>query len=55
LEELAGKNIPLTFNDPDRRGMVFAYAGEDWEMFSQAIREAVDEVQERRLESKKGQ
>jgi hypothetical protein len=30
--------------------VVFAYAGDDWEMFSQAIREAVDMVQEKRLE-----
>ena len=53
LEELAGKNMPLTFNDSNRRGVVFIYAGDDWEMFSEAIREAVDKVQEARLERNK--
>jgi hypothetical protein len=53
LKELEGKNAPLTFNDPDRRGLVFVYSGDDWELFSQAIREAVDRVQEKRLERDK--
>ena len=54
LDELTGKDIPLTFNDPNRRGVVFVYAGDDWELFSQAIRQAVDEVQEKRLERGRG-
>jgi hypothetical protein len=54
LIELAAKNYPLTVNDPDRRGVVFAYSGDDWELFSQAIREAIDRVQEKRLERETG-
>jgi hypothetical protein len=54
LKELEGKNIPLTVNDPDRRGVVFVYSGDDWELFSQAIREAIDRVQEKRQERRKG-
>ena len=54
LKELEGKNVPITANDPNRRGEVFAYSGDDWELFSRAIREAVDRVQEKRLESKSG-
>jgi hypothetical protein len=54
LKELSGKNVPITVNDPNRRGIVFAYSGDDWELFSQAIREAVDRVQEKRLENKSG-
>jgi hypothetical protein len=50
LKELEGKNVPLTFNDPNHRGVVFVYCGEDWELFSEAIREAVDRLQEKRLE-----
>lgn len=54
LKELEGKNVPITVNDPNRRGVVFAYSGDDWELFSQAIREAVDRVQEKRLKCKHG-
>jgi hypothetical protein len=54
LKELEGKNDPITVNDPNHRGVVFAYSGDDWELFSQAIREAVDRVQEKRLERKPG-
>jgi hypothetical protein len=53
LQELEGKNLPLTVNDPQRRGVVFVYNGDDWQLFSRAIREAVDKVQEARLERKK--
>jgi hypothetical protein len=52
LKELEGKNVPVTVNDPNYRGVVFAYSGDDWELFSQAIREAVDRVQAKRLENK---
>jgi hypothetical protein len=54
LKELEGKNVPITVNVPNHRGVVFAYCGDDWELFSQAIREAVDRVQKKRLESKSG-
>jgi hypothetical protein len=54
LKELEGKNCPLTVNDADHRGVVFVYSGDDWELFSQAIRSAVDKVQETRLERRSG-
>jgi hypothetical protein len=54
LKEVEGKNIPLTVNDPNYRGVVFVYSGDDWELFSQAIREAVDRVQEKRQQRKSG-
>ena len=50
LRELEGKNVPLTVNDPNYRGVVFVYSGENWEAFSEAIRRAVDQVQESLLE-----
>jgi hypothetical protein len=40
------ENVPLTLNFPDRQGVVFIYSGDNWEQFSNAIRRAVDEVQE---------
>jgi hypothetical protein len=52
LKELEGTNVPLTLNYPDHRGVVFVYSGDDWELFSEAIREAIDRVQEKRLERK---
>jgi len=54
LKELEGKNAPITVNVPNYRGVVFAYSGDDWELFSQAIRKAVDRVQEKHLENKSG-
>ena len=54
LKELEDKNVPITVNDPNYRGVVFAYSGDDWELFSQAIRKAVDRVQEKHLENKSG-
>ncbi len=53
LEEMKDKNMPTTLNFPNHKGVVFAYAGENWELFANAIRQAVDRVQERLLESKK--
>ena len=50
LKELEGKNVPITVNDPNHRGVVFAYCGDDWEEFSQPIRSAVDRVREKRPE-----
>lgn len=55
LRELEGKNFPLTVNDPSHRGVVFVYSGDDWELFSQAIREAVDKLQETRLDREQRQ
>jgi len=52
LRAVEGNNVPLTVNDPNYRGVVFVYSGDDWELFSDAIREAVDRVQEARLERK---
>jgi hypothetical protein len=54
LKEIEGKNIPLTVNDSNYRGVVFAYSGDDRELFSQAIREAVDRLQEKRQEHGQG-
>lgn len=45
LRVMEGKNIPITVNDPNRKGVVFVYSGENWEVFSEAIRVAVDKVQ----------
>jgi hypothetical protein len=52
LKELEGKNVPLTVNDPNHRGVVFAYSGDNWQLFSDAIRKAVDKVQETLLQRK---
>jgi hypothetical protein len=54
LDELEGKNVPLTINLPERRGVVFIYSGDNWQLFSDAIRQAVDRVQEAVLERGKG-
>jgi hypothetical protein len=48
LKELKNKNVPLTANDPDHQVVVFVYSGDDWELFSHAIRQTVDRVQEQR-------
>jgi hypothetical protein len=55
LKAVEGNNVPLTVNDPNYRGVVFVYSGDDWELFSHAIREAVDRVQEARLGRRTGQ
>jgi hypothetical protein len=47
LKEIEGKNVPITVNDPNYKGVVFAYSGDNWEAFSAAIRQAVDTVQEK--------
>jgi len=55
LEEVEGKNLPpFTLNFPDKQGVVLIYSGKNWELFSNAIRQAVDTVQEAILDSKKG-
>jgi len=52
-EEVEGKNLPpLTLNFPNNHGLVLIYSGEHWELFSNAIRQAVDRVQEALLERK---
>jgi hypothetical protein len=50
LREVEGKNVLLTFNNSNHRGLVFVYSGDNWEAFSEAIRQAVDRVQEALLE-----
>jgi hypothetical protein len=46
LKEVDGKNVPLTLNYPSLQGVVFVYSGTNWELFTNAIRQAVDAVQE---------
>jgi hypothetical protein len=52
LKSVEGKNIPLTVNDANYKGVVFAYSGENWEVLFNAIRQAVDQVQESLLEKR---
>jgi len=52
LKHVEYKNVPLTWNHSQQKGVVFAYSGDDWELFSQAIFEAVNKVQEQRSERK---
>jgi PHD/YefM family antitoxin component YafN of YafNO toxin-antitoxin module len=54
LKEVEGKNVPLTVNNRTHRGVVFVYSGDNWEAFAEAIRQAVDKVQETLLERKSG-
>jgi hypothetical protein len=54
LKEVEGKNVPLTLNDSNHRGVVFVYSGDDWEDFSLAIFQAVNKVKETLLERKSG-
>lgn len=54
LKEVEGKNVPITVNNPTYKGVVFVYSGDNWEAFSEAIRQAVDKVQEALLERKAG-
>jgi hypothetical protein len=53
LKLLEGNNVPLTLNYPDHQGVVFVYSGDNWELFSNAIRETIDRVQENLLEQRK--
>jgi hypothetical protein len=55
MKEFEGKNLPLTVNVPQHHGVVFVYSGENWEAFSEAIRQAVAKVQEGLLQRKKGE
>jgi hypothetical protein len=50
LKAIEGKNVPLTLN----AGVVFVYSGEDWELFSNAIRQTVDKLQEERQARRNG-
>jgi hypothetical protein len=54
LKYVEGKNVPLTLNHPQQKGVVFVYSGEDWELFSHAIRQAVDQLKESLLERERG-
>jgi hypothetical protein len=54
LKAVKANNVPLTLNVSSESGVVFVYRGENWELFSNAIRRAVD-LQERLLERQKGQ
>jgi hypothetical protein len=51
LKQLRGQNIPLTLNSPAHQGVVFAYSGVNWELFSDAIMDAVDQVRAQLSES----
>jgi hypothetical protein len=54
LKQVEDNKVPLTVNFSTHRGVVFVYSGENWEFFSAAIRQAVDNVQSTLLERKSG-
>ena len=41
LKEIEGKPMPFTMNFPNYQGVVFVYTGENWELFSNAIRKGL--------------